>query len=167
MLIRNYGLFWRRGDVAWGTRGPGAGGTLMGKYARRVRAPEVDFREQQGVYVLYDDNFKIVYVGQAGRGEQRLFTRLRNHKRDHLSQRWSRFSWFGIMPVVHGALDLEFEIDVPEVGSVLDHIEAILLAAAEPPLNLQRGRFGTDVQQYIQHSVDQEDEEDDDESDDE
>lgn len=160
MLIQNYGLFWQRSDVEWGYPGKGYKGNLLGKYARLRRSTEVDFREQQGVYVLYDDNFKIVYVGQAGRGDQRLFTRLRNHKRDHLSQRWSRFSWFGILPVVDGELNLDFKIDVPDVPSVLNHVEAILLAAAEPPLNLQRGRFGNDVQQYIQHCVDEDGDED-------
>lgn len=158
MLIRNYGLFWERGAVDWGSRGPGGTGTLKGRYARQLRSDEVDFRQQQGVYVLYDDNFRIVYVGQTGAGNQRLFVRLRQHKSDHLAQRWSKFSWFGILPVENGILDVEAEIEEQSVSEVLDHIEAILLAAAEPPLNLQRGRFGNDVQQYIQHiAVDEED----------
>jgi hypothetical protein len=46
----------------------------------------VDFRDRQGVYCLYDDNFKIVYVGQAGANDsQRLFVRLRQHKSDALA----------------------------------------------------------------------------------
>ena len=76
MLIQNYGLFWKRPLVDWGTRGRGRSGTLMGRPARQLRSPGVDFREQQGVYVLYDDNFKIIYVGQAGAGNQRLFCSL-------------------------------------------------------------------------------------------
>lgn len=64
MLIQNYGLFWQRLIVDWGTRGRVRSGALLGRYARQLRSPEVDFREQQGVYVLYDDNFKIIYVGQ-------------------------------------------------------------------------------------------------------
>jgi hypothetical protein len=36
------------------------------------------------------------------------------------------------------------------VQIVLDQIEAILISAAEPPHNLQGGRFGNDVKQYIQ-----------------
>lgn len=159
MLIRNYGLFWSRSSVDWGYRGPGARGSLCGRYARKLKSPQIDFREQQGVYVLYDDNFKIVYVGQSGAGSQRLFIRLRNHKRDHLAQRWSRFSWFGILPVDDGKLDVDFATEAPTVSGVLDHIEAILLAAAEPPLNLQRGRFGDNVEQYIQHVDEGEEEE--------
>lgn len=161
MLVHNYGLFWLRDEVSWGAPGPGSKGSLCGIPARQKRSAEVDFRNQQGVYVLYDDNFKIIYVGQAGAGSQRLFNRLKQHKRDHLAQRWSRFSWFGILPVHDGELDEDSELIAPSVGSILDHIEAILLAAAEPPLNLQRGRFGNDVQQYIQHVALYDDEEDD------
>lgn len=163
MLIQNYGLFWKREDVEWGYPGKGYKGRLLGKYAKRIRSPEVDFREQQGVYVLYDDNFKIVYVGQAGRGDQRLFTRLRNHKRDHLAQRWSRFSWFGILPVKKGCLKLDFTLKPPEVTDILNHVEGILLAAAEPPLNLQRGKFGEKVEQYLQFHDDDDDDDDDNE----
>jgi hypothetical protein len=154
MLIQNYGLFWRREKVSWGAQGRGRNGTLLGRYARHLRDAAVDFREQQGVYVLFDDSFKVVYVGQAGRGEQRLFNRLRNHKSDHLAERWSRFSWFGLLPVVNGVLNLEHAIPEQPVVGVLNHIEAILIAAAEPPLNLQRGRFGNEVQQYLQHQLD-------------
>jgi hypothetical protein len=63
MLIHNYGLFWRRNDVYWGK--PGDLGHLQGHPARSAFAI-VDFRDQQGVYCLYDDNFHLVYVGQAG-----------------------------------------------------------------------------------------------------
>jgi hypothetical protein len=156
MLIQNYGLFWLRDKVNWGTQGRGGTGELCGRYARQLKAREVDFREQQGVYVLYDDNFRIIYVGQTGAGNQRLFIRLRQHKRDHLAQRWNRFSWFGILPVENGRLNVNAEPVQPTVAGVLDHIEAILLASAEPPLNLQRGRFGENVEQYIQH-IDNED----------
>jgi hypothetical protein len=107
---------------------------------------------QRGIYVLYDDSYSIIYVGQAGRGSQNLFSRLKQHRKDHLAERWSRFSWFGIVPVTdEWELDdddeIEFDTDLP---SVLNHIEAILLATAEPPLNLQRGRFGNDVEKYLQ-----------------
>ncbi len=150
MLIQNYGLFWKRDDVEWGAKGKGNDGKLRGRAGRK--GDLVDFRNQQGVYVLYDETFKIIYVGQAGSGSNRLFNRLKQHKVDHLSQRWSRFSWFGILPV---SGDAPVENNRPyklEMGSILDHIEAILLAAAEPPLNLQRGRFGNSVIQFIQRS---------------
>src|SRR5438067_6937456 len=94
MLIQSYGLFWRRNDVFWGR--PGVSGHLQGHPARAAFVI-VDFREQQGVYCLYDDSFKLVYVGQAGANDQqRLFDRLKQHCNDALADRWSKFSWFGI-----------------------------------------------------------------------
>lgn len=69
---------------------------------------------------------------------------------DHLSQRWSKFSWFGLLPVKNDALDEKSKPVKLEVGNTLNHIEAILIAAAEPPLNLQRGPFGYAVKQYLQ-----------------
>lgn len=155
MLIRNYGLFWLRENVDWGGRGRGNEGQLLGWTGRR-NAAAVNFRQQRGIYVLYDDNFKIVYIGQTGAGNQRLLVRLRNHRFDHLAQRWNRFSWFGIAPVENGNLNLNAAARPPEVAEILNHIEAILIASAEPPLNLQRGRFGEDVERYIQF-VDQDD----------
>ncbi len=149
MLIRNYGLFWLREHVDWGGRGHGNAGRLLGWTGRR-NAEAVNFRMQKGIYVLYDDNFKIVYIGQTGAGNNRLLIRLRQHRFDHLAQRWSRFSWFGISPVNDGEVNQAEEIRPPALNDVLNHIEAILIASAEPPLNLQRGRFGEEVERYIQ-----------------
>jgi hypothetical protein len=113
----------------------------------------VDFRQQQGVYVLYDENFRIVYVGQAGANDQqRLFDRLKQHTKDTLADRWNKFSWFGVRAVnANGALRAEATAAHPSLGDVLNHIEAILIAAAEPPHNRQGGRFGEDVEQYLQY----------------
>lgn len=149
MLIRNYGLFWRRSDVFWGR--PGVSGHLKG-YPARGRFRTIDFREQQGVYCLYDDNFRMVYVGQAGANDdQRLFVRLRQHRTDALADRWARFSWFGIRWVTRQhVLAAEAEGAHTTSGAVLNHIEAILISAAEPPHNRQGGRFGDDVIQFLQ-----------------
>ena len=158
MLIRNYGLFWKRDTVFWGRqKNPGH---LKGVHAKKLKAKPVDFRNQQGVYVLYDDNFRIIYMGQAGASDQqKLFIRLRQHKKDHLAQRWSRFSWFGIIPAEDGVLK-ESKVEMTlSAKSALDHIEAVLIAAAEPPLNLQRGRFGENVDQYLQFVEGDEEEE--------
>lgn len=148
MLIRNYGLFWHRNRVKWG-KGRNKG-TLEGYLKNAKRQGTADFREQRGIYVLYDDTFRVVYVGQAGRGNQCLFQRLKQHKGDHLAERWSRFSWFGTRAVTDKWVLGDDEDFKPTLANVLDHIEAILLATSEPPLNLQRGRFGTDVEQYLQ-----------------
>jgi hypothetical protein len=150
MLIHNYGLFWRRNDVFWGR--PKVKGHLKGVPAKETSADPVDFRDQAGVYVLYDDNFRLVYVGQAGAGNQFLFTRLKHHRKDALADRWTRFSWFGIKWVKQsaklavGATKFSVKYD-----DILNHIEAILISAAEPPHNRQGGRFGDEVEQYLQY----------------
>lgn len=150
MLIHNYGLFWRRAWIFWGRGGHNAG-HLNGVPSTATTSDPVDFRYQQGVYVLYDENFEIVYIGQAGNGNHRLFDRLNDHTKDALAERWSRFSWFGIRQVnKDGSLRVEKNDAKAKVSDVLNHIEAILISAAEPPHNRQSGRFGKKVQQYIQ-----------------
>lgn len=151
MLIRNYGLFWRKAWIFWG-RGSNAG-HLKGLRVGAKTGYPVDFREQQGVYCLYDEAFKLVYVGQAGgKNDQRLFQRMKQHREDAVSERWSRFSWFGINRVLQsGTLKAEKSSAHPEIGDVLNHIEAILIAAAEPVQNRQGGKFGDQVEQYLQY----------------
>ena len=150
MLIQNYGLFWRRDFIHFGA-GSNAGhlkGILIGA---KTSAP-VDFRNQQGVYCLYDDTFRLVYVGQAGgKNDQRLFDRLKQHREDRVAERWTKFSWFGIRAVLEkGDLKVEKASIHPAIGDVLNHIEAILIAASEPVHNRQSGRFGDSVQAYLQ-----------------
>lgn len=150
MLINNYGLFWRRDQVLWeGKRG--RPGHLKGR--RTKRGAIVDFRDQQGVYALYDDAFNLVYVGQAGKKKYRLFKRLKDHLGDHLSARWSLFSWFGIRSVNQSG---RLKKTKPSVGtnlvSALDHIEAVMITINKPPMNLQGGRFGKEVHAYFQYS---------------
>jgi hypothetical protein len=151
MLIKNYGLFWRREWIVWGA-GSNAG-HLKGVPAKQKTAHPVDFRDQQGVYVLYDDNFQIVYVGQAGAQEnQRLLKRLGQHRSDQLADRWTKLSWFGVRKVnQNGSLAVEAQAAHTPMNDVLDHIEAVLIAAAEPRHNRQGGRFGDGVKQFLQH----------------
>lgn len=156
MLIHNFGLFWRRNDVFWGR--PKVRGHLKGVPAKETSALPVDFREQAGVYALYDDSFELVYVGQAGAGTgtQYLFSRLKHHARDALADRWTRFSWFGIRWVRrNGKLALGASQRFVKSGDILNHIEAILISAAEPPHNRQGGRFGEEVEQYLQYRDDE------------
>ena len=40
-------------------------------------------------------------------------------------------------------------------GTALNQLEAVLIAAAEPRLNLQRGRFGEAIQQFLQVDAEQ------------
>ena len=148
MLIKTYGLFWRESEVFWGK--PKVKGTLEGCWVGAKKSGTVDFREQRGVYVLYDNSYKMLYVGQAGRGNHSLFSRLKDHTTDRLADRWSMFSWFSTRGVSDENKALDDDTVETDLPKVLSHIEAILIAASEPPLNLQSGSFGNEVYKYIQ-----------------
>lgn len=148
-MIENYGLFWSREGVHWnyGRGGRGAyRGSLKGEIVRNRSAEVVDFREQVGIYCLYDNNFKLLYVGQAGFGNATLFDRLRAHTSNDLAERWTKFSWFGLKPVLFEQNNIPRLDAVPqlqvEVGQVLNSLEGILIIGAEPPLNRQGPKFG-------------------------
>jgi hypothetical protein len=157
-LIRSYGLHWHSDKVFWGK--PRVAGTLLGAASRSKSAKEIDFRLQRGIYALYA-NYELVYVGQTGSGDDRLFKRLRTHNRDHLSERWNRFSWFGTQWVTQqGVLSANVISLKADVAQVLNILEAISTAISEPRLNLQRGRWSK-ATQYYQYIPDQEEEEED------
>ena len=124
----------------------------MGIPARAKIDGPFDFRDQVGFYALYDNSFQLVYFGQAGRGnDQTLYGRLKKHTRGNLSGRWSRFSWFGIKYVkANGKLSAKAGNIQGKQTTFLDQTEAIVLSVAEPPNNLQGGRFG-DAVQYRQY----------------
>lgn len=160
-MIQNYGLFWSRDGVHWnyGQGGRGAfRGSLKGKIVRNRQDKVIDFRDQVGIYCLYDNNFELLYVGQAGFGNATLFDRLRTHTGNNLAERWTKFSWFGLKPVLFAEPDASAKStclgDVPqsqiEVGQVLNSLEGILIVGAEPPLNRQGPRFG-EAQKFAQH----------------
>lgn len=138
-VIKNYGLMWRRDSVFWGKAH--RRGVLLGRHSGRV----IDFREQIGVYVLYDEARRPIYVGQAGQGNARLFRRLRAHRRDGLAHRWQYFSWFGLLNVKkNGQLsgrDNRAKRVTGTIGSTLNEIEGVLIAATEPPFNKQGAKF--------------------------
>jgi hypothetical protein len=147
-MIRSFGLHWQAENVFWGWQS--VNGTLMGAASRSSRARQVNFREQRGIYALYAD-YELVYLGQTGgKDRDRLFNRLRTHRRDHLSERWNRFSWFGTQRVNKtNTLAVEAEKVSQETQAALNIMEAVAIAISEPRLNLQRGRWG-DATQYYQ-----------------
>jgi hypothetical protein len=148
LLVRSVGLFWREDAVYWGA-GSNAG-TLWGVPYHNTTAEPIDFRAQIGIYALYAD-YQLVYVGQAGVGKQTLFSRLKQHRKNDLAERWNRFSWFGVLRVLEsGKLSSKTDALHPGLSDVLNHIEAILIHAAEPPMNGQGGRFGEKVTRYKQ-----------------
>jgi hypothetical protein len=149
-VIKNYGLMWSQDAVFWG-RG-GRRGTLAGQRKGQI----IDFREQIGVYVLYDEGRHPIYVGQAGQGNARLFKRLRSHRVDHLADRWRYFSWFGLLTVNKNkqlsGWDDKGKRVTGTIGSLLDEIEGVLIAATEPPFNKQGAKFrGIKRYQQLRH----------------
>ncbi len=146
-MIRTYGLFWKVEDVFWGRQN--LQGELLGSKTQSAKAVPVDFRDQRGIYALYAD-YDLVYVGQTGGGKRRLFNCLKGHLSDHLTERWNRFSWFGTQWVTKShRLSTDTAKVGATVGKALNILEAIVIAVAEPSLNLQRGRWG-EAEQYYQ-----------------
>lgn len=148
-MIKTYGLHWAINKVDWGTQGAGNTGTLLGAKTRSKNARTVDFREQRGIYALYAD-YDLIYVGQAGGGNARLFRRLKEHRNDHLSERWNRFSWFGTQRVTkQNILSVDIQaVNVPFTNA-LNIMEAVSIAISEPTLNFQRGKW-SEAKQYFQ-----------------
>jgi len=141
MIIKNYGLRWQRDLIFWGW--PGKAGCLLGRLGDNV----VDFRGQVGIYILYDTT-KIIYIGQAV--NTTIYSRLKDHTKDSLADRWNRFSWFGILKVVKSKkLAYKAAAYTTNIQDMLDHLEAILLAVVEPSLNKQGGKWAK-TPQYIQ-----------------
>lgn len=148
-LVKNFGHLWERRYLY---RGRGSiAGHLKGKVSPKSK--EIDFREQIGVYVLYDKDMKAVYVGQAGYGESsRLLTRLKQHENDHLWNRWAYFSWYGIRQVtdtaLHAAQSSESKYSVPG-STLIEQLEGVLISVLEPSLNRQ-GAVWKEVEEYFQ-----------------
>jgi len=76
LAIENFGRLWRRDKVHWGAGSNK--GHLNGILKASKKSLPVDFRSQIGIYVLFNANHQIVYVGQAGLGNVRLFQPAQN-----------------------------------------------------------------------------------------
>jgi hypothetical protein len=151
MLISNYGLFWQRKYVHFGYGGNK--GRLVGMM-RQKESVLVDFREQIGIYVLYDKDFIPIYVGQAGNGNATLFARLQYHTTDYLRNRWEYFTWFGSRRVnanrrlaAHDSTEKTFKA---RGGSILDGSEDISIATEDLKLNKQGSKIRDAAEEYLQ-----------------
>lgn len=142
------------GATSIGT-GPGRTATWTGKTPRRRR--RVSFRDQTGIYVLYDGG-KIVYIGQVGSSERGLYWRLKHHTKDELADRWDKFSWFGTRaPLTPSASERDSDLQSGkqrhriDSNIVLDHLEGLLLAVVEPVLNRQGSKWQNQATRFVQH----------------
>lgn len=133
-LIGSFGIFWDREWVDWQTTSP----TLLG--VKQAGSKPVDFAEQSGIYVLYDQS-RPIYVGQAG--DKRLGLRLKDHTRGRFSSRWNRFSWFGVRGVNPETGQLDASPSKHEIGpaTLITTMEALLIESLEPPQNRRGGDY--------------------------
>ena len=142
-IIKNFGFLWEKKYIYRGTGGNGNAGHLKGMTSGSLDA---DFRDQIGVYALYDRNQSIVYVGQAGNGNANLFDRLKQHMDGALWNRWEYFSWVGFRGVdADGSLSNVQAVDSGVSGfrysDALNEIEGILIELIEPRLNKRGGNL--------------------------
>jgi hypothetical protein len=142
------GAQWRASDVYWSVAAKN--GQLRGVNSRRLTSYDANFALQTGIYILFAD-YKPVYVGQANGS---LFSRLQMHYRnDDLAGRWETFTWLGMRKVLKG-FDPKLSNNASKFSinrkQLLDHLEAAMIHAFEPPMNGQEGRFGKAVIRYKQ-----------------
>ena len=159
--IKNYGLFWRRDDVVWGSKENT--GTLLGKEHNTDKSRSINFRTQIGFYALYDKQHELIYVGQVGGRnhtsdsiDNTIYTRLKAHNESpKLRDRWAYFSWFGIKRVITKDKKKILTSDSTKnpqggIDTFLKQVEAIVIEVAEPSRNKQGGAF-RGAKEYFQH----------------
>lgn len=143
-------------ETTWSGGSPGKGneGKLTGIKASAKSSEIVDFRNQMGIYVLYEPNFVPVYIGQAGNGNSKLFARLKMYRQNHLRDRWTHFSWFGFVGVGEDKKLLSPPDVTKKVGltytEALGEVEGVLIQVLEPRLNRQGPRWQRTADEYVQ-----------------
>jgi len=152
-IIKCFGHFWRRDLIDWDRRGAGIYGTSK----KDSDEYEIDARDQVGAYVLFDQLRRPLYIGQVGSGQttqRNLFVRLKEHNSGELADRWSHFSWFGLLDFQeNGKVSYRYRRRVGSVsyGVALSQLEAVLMLVVEPPFNRQ-GPQWADATRYYQWS---------------
>ncbi|HEY5326100.1 MAG TPA: HTH domain-containing protein [Mucilaginibacter sp.] len=143
-IINAFGIYWNRNFVHWKTNPD-----LLG--IQQIGATEVNFKDQRGIYLLYDSR-EIIYVGQAI--EQTLGQRLKQHTTDRLSGRWDRFSWFGFYSVsdVGHLLDRK-KFEKLDIQVLADILESILIESVEPRQNRKQGNTLSGMEYLQQESA--------------
>lgn len=136
MLIQNFGLFWSRDEVDW-QPGRGRPRHLWGRH--HVNRPALrlsDCWEQHGLYVLYSFTGPY-YVGIARK--QAIGKRLADHTTDEYRNGWTRFSWFGFLPMT----DTADAVCVPDKQAEVDEVlgRDALIADMEALLIKSMGTF--------------------------
>lgn len=137
-IITSFGMFWNRNFIVWRNKP-----SLLGR--ENAKSDTIDFKEQIGVYLLYDGR-EIIYVGRSS--DQSISQRLNTHTTDRLSSRWDRFSWFGLLPIDENGKLIKASKNY-NLSFVISTLEAILIEALEPCKNRQGGKGFSSIE-YIQ-----------------
>jgi hypothetical protein len=171
-FIQFYGLYWLKPAVNWREKqllGQPQGWLGRGRLSADFdyKAVQMNFWDQKGVYILYDDNLNPVYAGQAGleyaknsggnyRGRS-IGERLSEHQRGVFRNGWRFFSWFGFLSTTK--LDLKkaeptekmsptwhpFKPTDNDLNQTLASFEAILIEGFAPRFNARGGDLGKAV----------------------
>jgi hypothetical protein len=148
-IIACHGQFWDRELVDWrGTQGKQREHPkLAGKRGKEV----IELADQIGIYVLYDDRYEPVYAGQVGRpksknssenvGGNTLFSRLKVHATSEIGGRWRFFSWYGLKLINKNKKLRKVSARRVTVKTMIDAMEAAMIASFEPRLNSQSGNL--------------------------
>jgi hypothetical protein len=115
-----YGVYWQRDKIEW--KSP----NLIGY--KQYNSTEINFNNQIGVYLLYDKDDKVVYVGYS---MDAIISRLKDHTMDDKANEWCKFSWFGFHPQDNKLLTTK---------NIVLLLEAILIKSIKPKFNSQEGR---------------------------
>jgi hypothetical protein len=167
-FIKFYGLYWKKDEVIWKSKsmlGQPSGWMGKGKTSKGFdrSTVQMNFWNQKGVYILYDDNLHPVYAGQAGltrrgsTGGQHIGDRLNAHSRGIYRNGWNLFSWFGFLETDRLSLksatpqqrlspSWKFEpSSESELNQLLASFEAILIEGFAPRFNARGGDLGKAV----------------------
>jgi hypothetical protein len=105
---------------------------MLGRWGKNVGLWIADFRDQQGIYILYG-NHGASYVGLT---RNKLGNRLKDHTWDEHCDDWDRFSWFGFRRVLNKrdeiGLHMLAEMASAAIGNpseVITDVEALLIRA--------------------------------------
>ena len=128
-VIPCFGLHWERSLVSWS-----GGRNLLGTADKDGDDGDaVNFANQSGVYVLYQWP-QVTYVGRT---TSDLFGRLKTHDAEIRKGLWDKLSWFGLCEVDDdGRLRERGQLGIADEVMMM---EALLISALRPPLNLKGG----------------------------
>ena len=140
-IIKAYGKMWERSKVDWSKSQP----VLLG--TPRKMAQYIDFNKMRGVYMLYDNNGLLVYVGLATNG---IGARLKDHTKDKHANSWVKFSWFGIDGIKQDGTIKKSTHLQSTISDVASALESVVILGVQPPRNIKSGERMKD-KEYMQY----------------